>query len=98
MKEIAHMKIRPLTASFAVFAFIVTVFPAAAGNVTERMKRDCRVDYHRYCKGYKLGSEKLRACMSRSIRKVSNRCIAALVDGGEMTQAQANRVRKRKSR
>ncbi len=92
------MKIRPMTASFAAFAFILMVFPATAGNVTERMKRDCRTDYSRYCSGLKLGSEKLRACMSRSIRKVSNRCIAALVDGGEMTQAQANRVRKKRKK
>jgi len=92
------MKIRSTTASFAVFAFILMVFPATAGTVTERMKRDCRFDYSRYCKGNKLGSEKLRACMSRSIRKVSNRCVAALVDGGEMTQAQANRLRKRKKK
>ena len=90
------MKIRPLTASFAVFALILTTFPAAAGTVTQRMKRDCRVDYHRYCKEYKLGTEKLRACMSRSIRRVSTRCISALVDGGEMTQAQANRVLKKR--
>jgi len=90
------MKIRPMAAPFAVFAFMLLVVPAAAGNVTERMKRDCRTDYHRYCKEYKLGTEKLRACMSRSIRKVSTRCIGALVDGGEMSQAQANRVLKKR--
>lgn len=90
------MKIRPMAALLAVFAFMLLVFPATAGNVTERMKRDCRTDYRRYCKEYKLGTEKLRACMSRSIRKVSTRCIAALVDGGEMTQAQANRVLKKR--
>jgi len=86
------MKIRPMAAPLAVFAFMLLVFPAMAGTVTERMKRDCRNDYHRYCKGLELGSEKLRACMSRSIRGVSTRCIFALVDGKQMTQAQANRV------
>jgi hypothetical protein len=86
------MKIRSMTPALAVFAFVLMVIPAMAGNVTERMKRDCRNDYHRYCKGLELGSEKLRACMSRSIRGVSTRCIAALVDGGQMTNAQANRV------
>jgi len=90
------MKIGPMAAPLAVFAFMLVIFPAAAGNVTERMKRDCRTDYHRYCKGLELGSEKLRACMSRSIRGVSTRCIGALVDGGQMTQAQANRVLKKR--
>jgi hypothetical protein len=90
------MKIRPMAAPLAVFAFMLLVFPATAGNITERMKRDCRTDYHRYCKGLELGSEKLRACMSRSIRGVSTRCIAALVNGGQMSQAQANRVLKKR--
>jgi hypothetical protein len=90
------MKIGPMAAPLAVFAFMLVIFPAAAGNVTERMKRDCRTDYHRYCKGLELGSEKLRACMSRSIRGVSTRCIGALVDGGQMTHAQANRVLKKR--
>jgi hypothetical protein len=35
--------------------------------------------------------------MSRSIRKISNRCVAALVDAGEMTKAQAIKLRKQKS-
>jgi len=96
VKGIVRMKIRPMTASCAVFAFMLMAFPATAGTVTERMKRDCRTDYNRYCKGLELGSEKLRACMSRSIKKVSNRCVGALVDGGQMTQAQANRLRKKK--
>jgi hypothetical protein len=70
---------------------------ASAEAVTERQKRDCKADYNRYCKQYKLGTEGLRACMSRSIKKVSNRCITALVAGGDMTKAQADRVRRQKA-
>lgn len=62
-------------------------------TVTEREKRDCLKDYHAYCGEYGLGSEALRACMSRNIKKVSHACVAALVDAGEMTQAQANKLR-----
>jgi hypothetical protein len=90
------MKIKSVTAMLAAFAVILALAPDTAGAVTERMKRDCKTDYNRYCKKYELGSEGLRACMSRSIRKVSKRCVAALVAGGEMTQAQANRLRKKK--
>ena len=46
--------------------------PVAAGGVTERERQDCRADYQRYCKIYPVGSEDLRKCMSRSIRKLSN--------------------------
>ncbi|HET7210598.1 MAG TPA: hypothetical protein VFI85_02510 [Methyloceanibacter sp.] len=90
------MKLKAAAAALAAFAVIFTLVPDPAGAVTARMKRDCKSDYSRYCAKYKLGSEGLRACMSRSIRRVSNRCISALVAGGEMSQAQANRVRKQK--
>jgi hypothetical protein len=64
--------------------------PVAAGGVTERERQDCRADYQRYCKIYPVGSDELHKCMSRSIRKLSNACVDALVDAGEMTRAQAN--------
>ena len=90
------MKMKYFAAACAVSALVITLLPAEAGSVTERMKRDCKSDYSRYCKKYKLGTEGLRACMSRSIRKVSSRCVAALVDGGEMTQAQADGLKRKK--
>ena len=90
------MKMKSVAAMLAVFAVTLALAPEPASAVTARIKRDCKSDYNRYCKKYELGSEGLRACMSRSIRKVSKRCISALVAGGEMTQAQANRLRKKK--
>ena len=90
------MKMKSVAAMLAVFFFTLALAPDTASAVTARIKRDCKSDYNRYCKKYELGSEGLRACMSRSIRGVSNRCISALVAGGEMTKAQAERVRKQK--
>ena len=87
------MRARYRTAAYvAISAFILISVPAVAA-VTERVKQDCRGDYQRYCSAYAVGSEALRACMSRSIKKISNMCVAALVDAGEMTQAQANKLR-----
>lgn len=76
-------------------AFSLIVFPAVAAPITERERENCRADYKRYCKIHPLGSEALRACMSRSVRKLSRPCVDALVDAGEMTQAQANKLRKK---
>lgn len=77
-----------------IFAGLLISFPAVAEDgISEREKRDCRPDYRKYCNEYGLGTEALRACMSRSIKKISNMCVAALVDAGEMTQAQANKLR-----
>lgn len=76
-----------------LLAYSVTLLPAiAAQPITEREKRDCPNDYKRLCGDYGLGTEALRACMSRNIKKVSHACVAALVDAGEMTQAQADKV------
>lgn len=78
----------------AISAVTLILLPAAYAAVTERVKQSCRPDYQRYCKEYAVGSEGLRACMSRSSRKLSNMCVAALVDGGEMTKAEAAKLRK----
>jgi hypothetical protein len=76
----------------ALFAFALLLVPALAGVITEREKRDCPNDYHKYCGEYGLGTEALRACMSRNIRKLSRVCVAALVDAGELSQAQADKL------
>jgi hypothetical protein len=85
-------------AGAALFAFTFILVPALAANaVTEREKRDCPKDYHAYCGDYGLGTEALRACMSRNIKKISNVCVAALVDAGELSQAQADKLRAKKT-
>jgi hypothetical protein len=82
------------TAAFCLILLPGLTPPVAAGAVTERERQDCRADYQRYCKIYAVGSDDLRKCMSRSIRKLSHACVDALVDAGEMTRAQANARRK----
>jgi hypothetical protein len=88
------VKLGTIVSSAVLFAFSLTLLPAiAAQPITERERRDCPSDYHRLCGDYGLGTEALRACMSRNIKKVSHMCVAALVDAGEMTQAQADKLR-----
>jgi hypothetical protein len=92
-----HMKLAAAAAA-AMFACIVLLFPAeAADGITEREKRDCQVDYKKYCSEYGLGTNALRACMSRNIKKISHVCVAALVDAGEMSQAQADKLKGHKA-
>lgn len=82
----------------AIFACTVFLHPAkAADGITEREKRDCRADYHKYCSEYGLGTNALRACMSRNIKKISHVCVAALVNAGEMSQAQADKLKAKTS-
>ena len=81
----------------AIFIILLVSVPALAA-ITERVKQDCRTDYQRYCSAYGVGSEALRACMSRSIRKVSRACVNALADAGEISKAQAEKLRKPSSK
>lgn len=81
----------------AIFALGLISLPAAGANVSEGVKSACKRDYQRFCKSYKVGTEGLRACMSRSIKKVSNVCVSALVGAGEMTKAQADRLKQQKA-
>ncbi len=87
------VKLGAIVSGAVLLAYSLTFLPAiAAQQITEREKRDCQKDYHAFCSEYGLGSEALRACMSRNIKKVSHACVAALVDAGEMTQAQADKL------
>lgn len=92
------MKTRYSTAVYvAISALFLISVPALATSVSDHVKQACKGDYQRYCKSYKVGTEGLRACMSRSIKRVSNVCISALVKNGDMTQAQADRVKAQKA-
>ena len=92
------MKTRSSAAIYtAIFALGLISLPAVAANVTESVKQSCKGDYQRYCKAYKIGTEALRACMSRSIKKVSNVCVSALVGAGEISKAQADRLKQQKA-
>jgi len=94
-QSLGDMKIRYGAAAFAAISGLVLISPLATAEytITDRQKRDCQGDYRKYCGEYGLGTEALRACMSRNIKKISNACVGALVDAGEMTQVQADKLR-----
>ena len=87
------MRTRYSTAVYVAIFALSLISIAALADVSGHVKAACKGDYQRYCKAYKVGTEGLRACMSRSIKRVSNVCISALVKNGDMTQAQADRVK-----
>ena len=83
-----------------IIAWFLSAFvlvPAFAGEITDAERQNCRADYKVYCGEYGLGTEALRACMSRNVKRLSHACVGALVDAREMTQAQADKLRSAKT-
>jgi hypothetical protein len=74
------------------FAFLAA--PAHAKPITEAEKKHCSSAYHQYCGEYGLESAALRNCMSRIGRSLSNACIEALIDAGEVSRAEVERRKK----
>ena len=94
---LSNVKTRYSTAVYAAISALFLISVPALADVSDHVRSACKGDYQRYCKAYKVGTEGLRACMSRSIKRVSNVCISALVKNGDMTQAQADRVKAQKA-
>ena len=63
--------------------------PAAAFN--KKVERACKGDYKRLCPQYKTSSAQLRACMEAKAYEISEKCVTALIDSGEVDRKRAGR-------
>jgi hypothetical protein len=64
---------------------------AQAQSYAKIVQQNCRDDYKKYCGEYGLESAALRACMDRNGNSLSKACVRALVQSGEVSQAEVNR-------
>jgi hypothetical protein len=81
--------------SVLLVAVLVGLSTAAyAGPVTEEEKQYCAHDYRQYCGDDGLGSNLLRDCMNKHGKSLSQQCIKALVDAGEVTEAEVEKREK----
>jgi hypothetical protein len=90
------MIIRNATPSMMLATILgfASVIAAAAKPITEAEKKHCASAYHKYCGEYGLESAALRNCMSRIGRSLSNACIDALIEAGEVSRAEVERRKK----
>lgn len=70
----------------ACFAF---AGPAAA--FSKKVEKACKGDYKRICPQYKANSPQLRACMEAKSYEISEKCVTALIDSGEVDRKRAGR-------
>ena len=69
-------------------------FSVQARPVSVKVQNACMSDYNRFCSSYKVGSTKLRQCMRSHGRRLSNRCLRALVDAGQISRKVLRRRRR----
>ena len=63
----------------------------AALSYSKAVQQFCRADYKKYCGDYGLETAALRSCMDRNGESLSKACVRALVQDGEVSQAEVNR-------
>ena len=85
-----------MTRSVLAIAVLAGVLSTAAfaGPVTDEEKQFCAHDYRQYCGDDGLGSNLLRDCMNKHGKSLSEQCIKALVDAGEVTEAEVEQREK----
>ena len=88
----ASMRIGPAL-SFAASGLALFCFAGAAhaDRYSKAVQKACGADYHKYCGDYGLESAALRVCMDKAGNSLSKGCVNALVQSGEVSQAEVNR-------
>ncbi len=82
-----------LVVSLTIVGFAGTAL--AESNYSKAVQKNCNADYKKYCGEYGLESAALRSCMDRNGKNLSNACVKALVQSGEVSQAEVDRRKKR---
>lgn len=59
----------------------------AAQAASERVKNACRSDYFKHCSMHAVGTPGLRQCMRQVGERLSNPCLIALFEAGEISKA-----------
>jgi hypothetical protein len=64
---------------------------AEADSYSKAVQKSCAADYHKYCGEYGLESAALRGCMDKAGENLSQACVKALIQSGEVSQAEVDR-------
>ena len=64
---------------------------AQAETYSKAVQRACGADYHKYCGEYGLETAALRDCMDKAGQSLSKECVHALLEAGEVSQAEVDR-------
>jgi hypothetical protein len=83
----SSFRARALLGCVAILGFVGL---AQAAPITPLVQRECRNDYRSFCKDYGLDTQALRDCMDKAGRSLSKGCVSALIQAGEVSQAEVD--------
>ena len=71
-------------------------FEAAAeqSRYSKALQQACMADYKKYCGEYGIETAALRTCMDKNGHSLTKTCVRALIDAGEVSQAEVDRRKK----
>ena len=64
---------------------------AMADSYSKAVQKSCAADYRKFCGDYGLESAALRVCMDKAGHSLSKSCVKALIQSGEVSQAEVDR-------
>ena len=76
---------------WVVFAFDAVAEPS---RYSKAVQQACVADYKKYCSEYGIETAALRTCMDKNGHSLTKTCVRALIDAGEVSQAEVNRRKK----
>ncbi len=79
---------------FAFGLLACSALAAEADSYSKAVQQSCAADYKKYCGDYGLESAALRGCMDRAGQSLSKTCVQALVQSGQVSQAEVDRRKK----
>lgn len=77
------------TTSIALAALSLSYAPSMA--VSAKIRSACAGDYQAFCPAYDPNSAKARQCMRQVGKRLSQHCIDALADAGEIPRSYKNK-------
>jgi hypothetical protein len=88
--------VRETLAFAALMPWLVFAFGAAAepSRYSKALQQACAADYKKYCGEYGIETAALRTCMDKNGHSLTKTCVRALIDAGEVSQAEVDRRKK----
>jgi hypothetical protein len=77
-------KVQLTTRALAFGLGALCIATSTASAFSDRVNQSCKNDYYSFCSQHPVGSTTLRRCMESNGRSLSQRCVNALVDAGEI--------------